>query len=292
MKQAMYYEGLEDDKVRCRLCPHGCTIKPAGIGLCGARKNVEGALYSMNYGKIASAALDPIEKKPLNLFRPGSRILSVGTFGCNLKCSFCQNWSIAHREPDAADAAPEDIVEEAVRLTAQGNIGVAYTYNEPSIWYEFVYETAGLVKERGLSNVLVTNGFISREPLLELLPFIDAMNIDVKAFTPGFYRDICKASANNGKSALDIVKETVELSADKCHVEVTTLVIPGLNDTVDEISALASWLSSVDPEIPLHLSRFFPAYKMADKAPTPVGTLQDARNAAAVYLKHVFLGNV
>jgi pyruvate formate lyase activating enzyme len=285
MKLAMYFDKIEDSKVHCYLCPHNCVIKPDSLGTCRARKNVDGELYSLNYAKVTSLALDPIEKKPLYRFHPGSQILSAGTFGCNLKCSFCQNWSIAHEDPETYAISALELVRKAEQLKAEGNIGIAYTYNEPSIWYEFVYDTARLARERKLANVLVTNGFISREPLEEILPYIDAMNIDVKAYTDSFYHDICKA-------ALDNVKETAELAAGKCHVEVTTLVIPGLNDALEEIEETAKWLASISDEIPLHLSRFFPNYKMTDKPPTPLKTLERARNKASGYLKYVYMGNV
>jgi len=281
----MYYEKTEDRNVRCLLCPHRCIIKPGGLGTCRARKNVDGDLYSLNYGKITSISLDPIEKKPLNRFHPGSRILSVGTFGCNLKCSFCQNWGIAHENPQTLEVTPGQVVEKALETRNDRNIGIAYTYNEPSIWYEFVYETSRLAKEHNLANVLVTNGFIGEEPLKNLLPYVDAMNIDVKAFTEKFYKDICKASIPN-------VKSTVETAAPKCHVEVTTLVIPGLNDSMQEIEELSKWLASISNEIPLHLSRFFPAYRMRDRQPTPVDTLLSARDVARRHLKYVFVGNV
>ncbi|MDP4092945.1 MAG: AmmeMemoRadiSam system radical SAM enzyme [Bacillota bacterium] len=284
-KLAMFFEKIEDKKVHCYLCPHQCVIKPDNIGTCRVRKNIDGQLYSLNYGKIASVSLDPIEKKPLKRFHPESYILSTGTFGCNLKCSFCQNWSIAHQNPDTVDATPGDIVTAALNARKEGNIGIAYTYNEPSIWYEFVYDTSKAAKEAGLLNVLVTNGFITREPLLELLPYIDAMNIDVKAYTNTFYKDICKAT-------LDNVKETVGLAAGKCHVEVTTLVIPGLNDSIEEIEELSSWLASISPEIPLHLSRFFPNYLMKDRPVTPAQTLYNAKDKAKEYLKYVYVGNV
>jgi len=284
-KPAMYFEKTGDSKVHCFLCPHNCVINPGGTGVCRARKNIDGELYSLNYGKITSAALDPIEKKPLKDFKPDSFIFSVGTFGCNLKCSFCQNWTIAHDEPDVLDVTPEDIVKKAIELKDRGNIGIAYTYNEPAIWYEFVYDTSRLLKKHGLSNVLVTNGFISREPLVNILPYIDAMNIDVKAFTGSFYKEVCKA-------ALDNVKETVELSAKSCHVEVTTLIIPGLNDSEEEIGQLAQWLAGISPDIPLHLTRFFPNYKMKDRMPTPVPTLEKLKKRALESLKHVYLGNV
>lgn len=284
-KLAMFYNRIENSKVHCFLCPHNCVIKPEGIGACRARKNIDGELYSLNYGKITAMALDPIEKKPLYHFKPGSKILSVGTFGCNLKCSFCQNWEIAHENPETYNNTPEQLLQKAESYIPQGNIGIAYTYNEPSIWYEFVYDTAKLVKDAGLSNVLVTNGFIGIKPIEKLLPYVDAMNIDVKAFTASFYSDICKAT-------LDNVKETVEVAAEKCHVEVTTLVIPTLNDTLTEISNLCQWLSRISPEIPLHLSRYFPNYKMNYIPPTPVETLEKARMEAKKYLKYVYLGNV
>jgi len=284
-KLALYFDKIGDSKVCCRLCPHSCVIKPGGLGVCRARKNIDGDLYSLNYGKITSIALDPIEKKPLNRFHPGSNILSIGTFGCNLKCSFCQNWSIAHKNPGTFDVTSTQIVEKALELKKDGNIGIAYTYNEPSIWYEFVYETSILAKSLKLANVLVTNGFISMEPLKQLLPYIDAMNIDVKAYTAQFYKDICKAALYN-------VKETVEYAAKKCHVEVTTLVIPGLNDSIGEIEELCKWLASVSSDIPLHLSRFFPNYEMQDRPPTPVETLFKARDKALEFLKYVYVGNI
>jgi pyruvate formate lyase activating enzyme len=285
MKLAMYFQKIEDSKVHCYLCPHNCIIKSGALGACRARKNIDGELYSLNFGKIAAAALDPIEKKPLNRFKPGSMILSVGTFGCNMKCSFCQNWSIAHNHPDTEDITPELLVKKAEELRRNGNVGIAYTYNEPSIWYEFVYDTAKLAKDRELINVLVTNGFIERQPFEDILPYIDAMNIDVKAFTPSFYNEICRATLAN-------VKETVEIAVGRCHVEVTTLVIPELNDAIEEIDELSRWLASISPEIPLHLSRYFPNYNMSDRPPTPIETLKGAKDKAKEYLKYVYLGNV
>lgn len=284
-RTAMFYEKLEHSKVHCFLCPHNCVIKPGQWGACRARKNTDGELHSMNYGKITSIALDTIEKKPLNRFHPRSLILSAGTFGCNLKCSFCQNWTIAHEHSPTADITPEQLAEKAKEAENVGNIGIAYTYNEPSIWYEFVYDTSRYAKQLGLYNVLVTNGFISREPLLEILPYTDAMNIDVKGFANRFYEDICKADLRN-------VKQTVELAAKSCHVELTTLVIPGHNDSLDEIDKLSEWIASISPEIPLHLSRFFPNYKMKNVPATPVETLIRARDYARRHLKYVYLGNV
>ncbi len=285
LKQAWFYEKTENGKVHCSLCPHNCIIKPENTGVCRVRENIGGDVYSLNYARITSLSLDPIEKKPLYLFHPGSVILSAGTFGCNLKCSFCQNWSIAHTDAETAAMEPEQLVRKAYELRKSGNIGIAYTYNEPSIWYEFVYESAVLAREKGLCNVLVTNGFIGEEPLKKLLPYIDAMNIDVKAFTESFYGEICKG-------ALRDVKRTVEIAAPQCHVEVTTLVIPGLNDSTAEIGELSAWLASISDEIPLHLTRFFPNYKMTDRLPTPLHILKAAKDKAEKHLKHVFIGNV
>lgn len=285
MKKAMYFEKIENGKVHCRLCPHNCVISPDKNGACGARKNVDGQLYSLNYGKVSSFAMDPIEKKPLHRFHPGSLLLSAGSFGCNLKCSFCQNWTISHENPETVEISSRFIVDEALKYRDKGCIGIAYTYNEPMIWYEFVYDTSKAARKAGLKNVLVTNGFVNREPLEEILPFIDAMNIDIKAFTAKFYKDICKAS-------LDDVKRTVEISAAKCHVELTTLVIPGLNDSIEEIGAIARWIADINPEIPLHLSRFFPNYLMRDKPATPRKTLERAGDEARKYLKYVYLGNL
>ena len=284
MKEAMYWTS-EGKTVKCSLCPHNCSITEDNIGFCRVRRNLSGKLYSLNYGKVSSIALDPIEKKPLNRFYPGMKVLSIGTLGCNLRCSFCQNWSIAHANQATVDAEPELIVQKAIELKDDGNIGIAFTYNEPSIWYEFIYDTAKLSSKAGLKNILVTNGFINKEPLEELLPFIHAMNIDVKSFSKNFYKDICK-----GK--LEDVKRTVEVSSSKCHVEVTTLVVPGKNDNPEEVEQLASWLGGINPEIPLHLSRFFPNYKMKDINVTPLETLEKSKEIAQKYLKYVYIGNI
>lgn len=285
MMQAMFYEKMDNDRVHCHLCPHGCILSPDGIGACRARKNVDGQLYSLNYACVASIGLDPVEKKPLYHFHPGKLILSVGTFGCNFKCSYCQNWSIAHRDARTTELEPSGLADLAREYVDKGNIGVAYTYNEPSIWYEYVLEAARLVRGKGLVNVLVTNGFINSEPLDRLLPFVDAMNIDVKAFTGSFYQKYCKGT-------LDDVMRTVERAAESCHVEITTLVIPGLNDSPDEIGRLAKWISSINPDIVLHLSRFFPNYQMTDIPPTPAATLETAKRSALAHLNHVYLGNI
>lgn len=281
MKKAIFYEKIDNGSVQCLLCPHGCKLAPDSTGRCRARKNLAGDLYSLNYERLASVALDPIEKKPLRHFHPGKRILSVGTFGCNFKCSYCQNWSISQGNIPTQVVKSSELADLAMKYVERGSIGVAYTYNEPSIWYEYVLESAELVRERGLVNVLVTNGFINPEPLTRLLPYVDAMNIDVKAFNEKFYSKYCKGS-------LDIVKKTVEQAVDNCHVEITTLIIPGLNDSTSEIGELAKWLSSLNPDIALHLTRFYPSYLMTDIPPTPDARIAAVKECAESYLRHVY----
>ncbi len=282
MKEALFYCSLKNQQVQCYLCPHECRISNEEFGQCRMRKNEKGKLYSLNYGVIMAYHLDPIEKKPLYHFYPGSRIFSIGSAGCNLKCEFCQNWAIVLGQPSGIRMTAEEII--AIAKTQSQNIGIAYTYNEPSIWYEFVYETAVLAHQKGLKNVLVTNGFIQKEPLKQLLPYIDAMNIDLKAFHDSFYREIC-----NGK--LDPVKETIRIAAEHCHVEVTTLLIGGMNDSIEEIERLSCWIAEIRPDIPLHLSRYFPAYQMT-APPTPIPVLTAAREEAKKHLQYVYIGNV
>lgn len=287
-KEALFYEKIENGKIHCFLCPHHCRIPRDGRGICGVRKNIGGTLYSLNYGEITSIGVDPIEKKPLNRFHPGTWILSAGSVGCNLRCPFCQNHSIARVKPEEIHthrADSDEIVARAVSLRSRGNIGIAYTYNEPTIWYEFVYETSVKAKEKELLNVLVTNGYIEKDPLEEILPYIDAMNIDLKAYNDKFYRELVKGG-------LEEVKETIRRSVRHCHVEVTTLVIPGWSDSPKEMEEMARWLASLSPDLPLHLSRYFPHYEMADRPPTPLDTLLELKRIASRHLKYVYLGNV
>lgn len=261
-------------------------LEEGQTGFCKARSNKGGVITADNYGLITSISLDPIEKKPLHRFYPGSWILSVGSYGCNLRCSFCQNHEISMADKERAGTiriSPEELVEKAVELLPEGNIGIAYTYNEPLIGYEFVRDCAKLAKENGLKNVLVTNGYINEQPLKELLPYIDAMNIDLKAFTGSFYKTI--------SGDIETVKKTIEISAKVCHIEVTTLIIPGENDSPEEMRSLSAWLAGVDNEIPLHISRFFPRYKMSDRDATPVKTVYTLADIAREYLKHVYTGN-
>lgn len=252
-------------------------------GACGVRINKGGILYSEIYGRITSASLDPIEKKPLYHYHPGEYIFSIGTKGCNLHCTFCQNWQISQDLNAPTDGITSE--ETIARAKESGSFGIAYTYNEPFIWYEFVLETAKLAKDNGLENVLVTNGYVNMEPLEEMLPYIDAMNIDLKAFNEDFYRKVCGGRLAN-------VREVIKRAARDCHIELTTLIIPGLNDSDKEIKEEAEWIrDNVGPETPLHLSRYFPCYKMKIEA-TPLKTLERAKEIAMSSLKHVYPGNV
>lgn len=285
MKEASYYEKSDDGSVLCRLCPITCHIRPGKSGVCIARENTDGVLYAATYGKVTSIALDPIEKKPLYLFHPGSRILSVGSYGCNFKCGFCQNWNISQQEAPFKEISPEELVKIALETAKQGNIGIAYTYNEPLVGYEYVYDCSAEAKAKNLKNVLVTNGYINPGPMAALLPFIDAMNIDLKAFNQDFYKKQCKGDMVK-------VKDIIKLCAASCHVEVTTLIIPGFNDKKDEIESLAAWLASVSPDIPLHFSKHHPDYKMTEPPPASRDELNEIAAIARKSLKHVFIGNI
>ncbi len=270
----------------CELCFHRCDLSEDQTGFCRARACRDGVIVPLNYGKLTSLALDPIEKKPLRRFHPGSLILSAGSFGCNLRCHFCQNHEISMAGEggvETLEISPEALANKALELRRHGNIGVAYTYNEPLIGYEYVQDCTALVHERGMVNVLVTNGTLEEAPWRALLPLIDAANIDLKGFTPEWYR---KLGGN-----LETVKRSISLAAERCHVEVATLLVPGENDSVEEVRALAQWLASVDPKIPLHLSRFFPRYRMADRPPTPVEEVYRLADEAKTYLSFVYPGN-
>lgn len=277
-----------DKRIVCRLCPHQCALREGQHGLCGARVARDGEVQSENYGCITSLALDPMEKKPLARFMPGTFVLSVGSFGCNLFCPFCQNASIStagKHDVSYRTLSPQALVDIAQSARLRNNVGIAYTYNEPFISYEYLRDSASLAHDAGLVNVVVSNGMICSEPLEELLPLIDAANIDLKGFSQDFYDRV----GGNFES----VKRTIETLAacPSCHLEVTTLIIPGLNDTLEEIDAAASWLASLDPHIPYHLTRFFPAHRMLDRPPTPKDTLEKLQRQAKHYLDDVLLGN-
>jgi pyruvate formate lyase activating enzyme len=273
--------------VRCQLCPHSCSIAPAKRGICGVRENREGTLYSMNYGRVSSINIDPIEKKPLFHFYPGSAALSLGSIGCTFRCAHCQNFTIsmaALSELNTREIAPEDVPRLALDNGCQG---VAFTYNEPTIWHEFAYDACKLIKEQGLYTVYVTNGFIQEAPLRELAPYLDAMNIDVKGFTEHFYKDVCKAPL---QPVLDTVRLALSLGI---HVELTYLIIPGRNDAEEELRGFARWCADGDPRVPVHFSRFHPDYQLTDAPPTPVSTMELAKRVATEEgLKFVYLGNV
>lgn len=282
MREALYYK-QHDSGVICQLCPKECAIGEGRTGFCRVRTNVGGKLYTKNYAACSSYALDPIEKKPLYHFYPGSYILSLGTWGCNFACQFCQNWQIAQDNPETIELPPEAAVTLALDQ-GKRNVGIAFTYSEPSVWYEYILDTVKVSHKAGLKNVLVTNGFINEKPLAELLPFVDAMNIDIKAFNIDYYNKVCAGS-------LEKVKETVKQSAAACHVEITTLLVPGLNDDESELQGLADWLANINRDIPLHFSRYFPNYKMQEP-PTPLETMEMAYREASERLNYVYLGNV
>ena len=279
----------------CDVCFRQCKIEEGQTGFFFGMICRDGKIVAGNYGKLTSVVLDPIEKKPLKMFMPGSQILSLGSYGCNLRCPFCQNSSIswsqkAFEYKDRADFyEPEEIVKSALELQARGNIGLAFTYNEPLIGYEFARDTAKLAKEAGLQNVLVTNGTATQIVLNEILPYIDAMNIDLKAFTDGFYRNFIGGD-------FQMVKDFITTAAKSCHVELTTLIIPGENDSEEEMRQLSAWIAALENQvgkkIPLHITRFFPAFKLTEKEATPVNTILRLVEVAKENLEFVFAGNI
>lgn len=288
LKPALFYENPDDAILRCLLCPHKCLLKDGQTGICQARINQNGILYSLNYGVITSQALDPIEKKPLYHFHPGRKIFSIGSFGCNLSCKFCQNHEISQEGIKAFGRLdplmPCEIVEKASRI--EGNIGIAYTYNEPVISIEFILETAHLAKRRGLHNVMVSNGYINPSPLQRLLPLIDAWNIDLKAFNDDFYKRLAGGSL---QPVLDTLKKIQKAGN---HLEITYLVVPGENDNEDDFSRMVSWLKEeLSSDTILHISRYFPQYKH-HAPPTPPETLQNLYHIARKYLYWVYMGNI
>ena len=275
-----------DERIVCSLCPHHCRLADGETGFCRARANEGGAIRCKNYGRLTSVALDPIEKKPLYHFHPGSFILSVGSFGCNLRCPFCQNYTIsmADGQSETQDVTPAGLAALAHDLSRRphGNIGVAFTYNEPLLSYEFIMDTAPLLHERGLSVVLVTNGMIAPAPLEALLPHVDAMNIDLKGWQPDFYRRL--------GGDLAAVKHTIARAVKSCHVEVTTLVIPGQNDSAGDMEEESRWLASLCPDLPLHISRYFPRWHENTPA-TPIETIERLAAIARKHLRFVHKGN-
>ena len=283
---------------KCDVCFRHCNIEEGKLGFCGARMCEDGKVIQANYGRITSLALDPIEKKPLNRFYPGSLILSAGSYGCNLRCPFCQNYEISWSEEarkfaKTADVCtPEDLARAAAYYQNQGNIGIAFTYNEPLIGYEFILDTAKLIKKLGMKTVLVTNGTAELNVLEKLAPYIDAMNIDLKGFTDRYYREVLKGDR---KMVMDFIARAAQV----CHVEVTTLIIPGENDSEEEMDALSSWIAGLTDErgerigqsIPLHISRFFPRFHMQDRRATEVKLVYRLAEVARRNLTYVYTGN-
>jgi pyruvate formate lyase activating enzyme len=280
-KEALFYEALPGGKAACHLCPHECVIADGKRGICRVRENQDGTLIALTYERPASMQVDPIEKKPLYHVFPGAQILSLGSVGCNLACGYCQNWSLVEGDVPRAVLAPEEIPGLAKK---HGSVGVAWTYNEPFIWYEYIMDAARLVRDAGLINVLVTNGYVNPEPLREMRGLIDAMNIDLKGIDDSFYRKNCKGR-------VDPVRETIRIADETCLVEVTNLLVPGHNDSADSIRRLVDFIASVNTDIPLHFSRYFP-HRSFDAPPTPEQTLVRAFEIARERLAYVYLGNI
>lgn len=289
MKEALFYEKLENEEVHCFLCGHQCRIKPGNRGKCGVRQNNGGILYSLVYGRLIAQHIDPIEKKPLYHFQPGTRSFSIATVGCNFRCLFCQNADISQTPRETgvimgSEVSPENTVQQALQTQSSS---IAYTYTEPTIFMEYALDVAKLAHQQGMRNVFVSNGFMSREALETISPYLDAANVDLKAFTDDFYKNLCGARI---KPVLRTLKSMKELGI---WLEVTTLVIPGLNDDPGELRALADFVFSLGPETPWHVSRFHPTYRLTDRPITPVETLRRAREIGLdAGLWYVYTGNV
>lgn len=283
MKKAQFWK-KEKNSIRCNLCPRSCLIEEDNFGFCNARKNIKGVLYSMVYCHPVSINMDPIEKKPLYHFMPKTYTLSIGTIGCNLGCLHCQNWQLSRAKfYETKEIKPKDIVELAKKNKVPS---ISYTYNEPTVFYEYVLDTAKLAKKNKIKNIIVSNGYINEKPLKKLLPYIDAANIDLKSFNEEFYNKVCSASLEPVLKSLKMIKKA------KVHLEITNLIIPGYNDDPKEIENMCKWIKKNLGDVPLHFSRFFPYYKMQDVPRTPIETLTKAEQIAKKYLTKVHLGNV
>ena len=286
--ECKYYQRIDGNKVECQLCPHHCRIANGQTGRCQSRRNVEGTLVSEVYGRPCALAIDPVEKKPLYHFHPGTECLSIACTGCNFRCLNCQNYDISQTKPDDVghyELLPEQVVALCIEKRCPG---IAYTYTEPLTYIEYVADTARLAHERGLWNILVTAGYVCEEPLKDLLPLIDAANIDLKSFSDSIYQQV-----NGGH--LSVVLDTILAMRDAgVWIELTNLIIPGVNDDMNMIRRMCKWMADNHlNEVPLHFSRFFPRYRMADISPTPLNTLRKARQTALEEgISHVYLGNV
>lgn len=290
--------------IMCQVCMHHCNLENGQHGICKARKNENGKIISENYGYLTSIALDTIEKKPLRMFHPGSMILSVGSYGCNLKCPFCQNHEISmadYKKSNKRYVSPQELADIAIKYKSMGNIGVAYTYNEPLVGWEYVHDACISVKNAGMKNVLVTNGTASLDVVEKIIPYIDAMNIDLKGFSDEYYKNL--------GGSLETVKKFIVRASKDCHIELTTLIVPKTqdtfggrfsnvkkisdfgNDSIAEMEEEAKWIASIDKHIPLHVTRFFPRYHMTDRDATDVEKIYELADVARKYLSNVFVGN-
>ncbi|MBN1652238.1 MAG: AmmeMemoRadiSam system radical SAM enzyme [Deltaproteobacteria bacterium] len=290
VRDAILYRKTHDGKLHCRLCSHHCRVAEGEFGFCGVRENRDGRLVTHVYGEVIAANVDPIEKKPLYHFLPGSSSFSIATLGCNFRCGFCQNWQISQlTKEDSSNVygrkmTPEQIVDEALR---KGCRSISYTYTEPTVFFEYAYDTAVLSRERGLANIFVTNGYMSREALSAIRPYLDAANVDLKSFSDEFYKRNCKAKL---KPVLATIRSMKEMGV---WLEVTTLVIPGENDDDENLAEIARFIASVDGNIPWHISRFHPDFQLMDSQPTPMESLLRAyRFGEEAGLRYIYLGNV
>lgn len=281
MKIEAKYYNAKNGHVECMMCPHFCSVKPDKWGICRGRRNIDGRLWATNYGETTSVAMDPIEKKPLYHFHPGSQILSIACNSCNMRCPFCQNWEISQMEVKTQYISPEILQK---MMQDHGSMGVAYTYTEPLMWFEYLIDAGKAIHDIGGKNVLVTNGMINEKPLLELTPLIDAMNIDLKTMNPEVYKKTLKGD-------LAAVKNTIETAHKNCHIEITNLLVTGLNDKKADIDSLVDYVSSIDPNIPLHFSRYYPNHAYT-KPPTAVKTIEYAYEKAREKLGYVYIGNL
>jgi len=288
MHEARQYARLENNAVKCSLCSHRCTINDGKHGVCGVRVNQQGTLAATTYGKISAEAVDPIEKKPLFHYLPGTISYSLGSIGCNFHCEHCQNWHISRAEPGSAMLRSLEPAEGVKRAIVSGSKSISWTYNEPTIWHEYALDMGVIAREKGLGTIYVTNGYITEEALRELAPMLGAFRVDLKAFTDDFYKKICGAKL---QPVLDSAQLARELGM---HVETVTLVIPGLNDSIEEQEGLIRWvIEHLGPETPMHFSAFHPDYKMLNRGATPVATLEKIyRKAKDLGLKFPYLGNV
>jgi pyruvate formate lyase activating enzyme len=290
LKEALLYEKKDGNRVHCFLCNHHCRIAPGKFGICGVRENRAGVLHTHSYGRVIAQHIDPIEKKPLYQFLPGTKSYSIAAVGCNFQCEFCQNWQISQvKEAGALGLSPQEVNPEEIVKAAKrsGSISISYTYTEPTIFFEYAYDIARLAKEEGLYNAFVTNGFMTEEMIRMIHPYLNAANIDLKSFNDNYYRTVCKGSLDPVLKSIALMKKL------DIWVEVTTLLVTGRNDSEEEIRKVADFLAGVDPSIPWHLSRFYPQYQMEDSEATPLETLTRAYEIGKeAGIRYVYLGNV